>query len=99
MDAVHTVGRRAWYPVDAGRATFAQTGMETRELRTIALGGLRYSFAGGTDLRVEYVFDQAGWDRGDLSLASRGAAADPRLVGRFLDPAGWCVGPRSSARK
>jgi hypothetical protein len=86
MDAVHTVGRRAWYPVDAGRATFAQTGMETRELRTIALGGLRYSFAGGTDLRVEYVFDQAGWDRGDLSLASRAAAADPRLVGRFLDP-------------
>jgi hypothetical protein len=87
-DAVHTVGRRAWYPVDdgAGVATFAQTGMETRSLRTLALGGLRYSFEGGADVRLEYVFDEAGWDRGDLARASRAASSDPRLVGRYLDP-------------
>jgi hypothetical protein len=87
-DAVHTVGRRAWYPVDdgAGGAAFAQTGMETRNLRTLALGGLRYSFEGGADVRLEYVFDEAGWNRGDLARASRAASADPRLVGRYLDP-------------
>ena len=43
-DAVHTVGRRAWYPVadPVLGATFAQSGMETRGLRTTVLAGLRY---------------------------------------------------------
>jgi len=88
VDAVHTVGRPGWYPVDdgAGGATFAQTGMDTRSLQTLALGGLRYSFEGGADVRLEYVFDEAGWDRGELALASRAASADPRLAGRYLDP-------------
>ncbi len=88
LDALHTVGRLAWYPVEdgAGGATFAQRGLEGRRLRTMVLGGLRYGFAGGADARLEYLFDEAGWDRSDLTLASRAAAADPRLVGRYLAP-------------
>jgi hypothetical protein len=92
-DAVHTVGRRAWYPVPDPvlGATFAQTGMETRRLRTTALGGLRYAFENGDDLRVEYLFDEAGWTDAQLSAAQTAAVAglaagDPGGVARFADP-------------
>jgi hypothetical protein len=92
VDAVHTVGRRAWYPVEMPAGpTFAQTGMETRRLRTTALSGLRYSFVNGNDLRLEYLFDEAGWSDARLSLADRAAVAamavgDPSGVARFSDP-------------
>lgn len=92
-DAVHTVGRRAWYPVadPVLGAAFAQTGMETRGLRTTALAGLRYSFVGGQDLRLEYLFDEAGWTDAQLGLAERAAlaslaAGDRAGLDRFLDP-------------
>ncbi len=86
-DVVHTVGRRAWYPVETPVGTaFAQSGMETRSLRTTALGGLRYSFTSGADTRLEYLFDEAGWREDDLALAARAAAADPILLGPWLDP-------------
>ena len=92
-DAVHTVGRRAWYPVadPVLGATFAETGMETRRLRTTALGGLRYAFENGNDLRVEYLFDEAGWTDAQLSAAQTAAVAglaagDPGGVARFVDP-------------
>jgi hypothetical protein len=95
-DAVHTVGRLAWYPVDggAGAPAFAQTGMETRRLRTLALGGLRYAFESGADARFEYVIDEAGWSRGDLLRAALAASADPRLVDRYLDPGFELLGRR-----
>ncbi|HSN15453.1 MAG TPA: hypothetical protein VLT61_12530 [Anaeromyxobacteraceae bacterium] len=82
VDAVHTVGRHAWYPVETPLApVFAQTGMETRGLRTTALGGLRYSFENGNDLRVEYLFDEAGWTDRQLALAEQAAAASlPALL-------------------
>ncbi|HSM92169.1 MAG TPA: hypothetical protein VLT47_04720 [Anaeromyxobacteraceae bacterium] len=93
VDAVHTVGRRAWYPVPdpALGVGFAQTGMETRALRTTALGGLRYSFESGDDLRVEYLFDEAGWTDAQLDAAQTAAIAslvahDPAGLQRFVDP-------------
>lgn len=80
-DAVHTVGRHAWYPVETPLGpSFAQTGMETRRLRTTALGGLRYSFENGNDLRVEYLFDEAGWTDDQLALAEKTAAASLALL-------------------
>lgn len=95
-DAVHGVGRRAWTPVadPALGARFEQVGMETRRLRTTALGGLRYAFENGNDLRVEYLFDEAGWTDAQLALAERAAVASlPALAAgdrsgldRFLDP-------------
>jgi hypothetical protein len=75
-DVVHTVGRNAWTPVEtAGGPAFAQPGMETRALRTTALGGLRYSFVNGNDVRLEYLFDEAGWTDDQLALAQQAAAA------------------------
>lgn len=86
-DAVHTVGRRAWYPVETPLGpAFAQTGMETRALRTTALGGLRYSLVSGADLRVEYLFDEAGWDDDQLALAERAGTSSPLLIGPWIDP-------------
>lgn len=92
-DAVHTVGRRAWYPVPDPvlGATFAESGMETRALRTTALGGLRYAFENGNDLRVEYLFDEAGWTDAQLAAAQTAAVSalavgNPAGVAPFLDP-------------
>ncbi len=85
-DAVHEAGSRAWYPVEGagGLATFARTNARAG-LRTLALGGVRYGFEGGADVRLEYVFDEAGWDETQLALASRAAGGTP---GGLPDPAG-----------
>jgi hypothetical protein len=93
VDAVHTMGRLAWYPVATPPigAELQQTGVRTRALRTTALGGLRYAFEGGQDLRVEYLYDEAGWSEDQLALAqlaalSSLAAGDRAGVAKFLDP-------------
>src|SRR6266540_586398 len=49
-------------------------------LRTLAVGGVRYTFAGGADVRLEYLFDEAGWDERQLALASRAAQAPGPLA-------------------
>lgn len=73
-DAVHRRGSEAWVPVEqpGGAVVFAQPD-RLRGLRTLAVGGLRYTFADGTDVRLEYVFDEAGWTRRQLALAYRAA--------------------------
>jgi hypothetical protein len=65
--------------------------METRGLRTTALGGLRYSFVNGNDLRLEYLFDEGGWTDDQLALSERAALAalatgNSAGLAQFLDP-------------
>jgi len=70
-------------PGGGGVAAFDQT--ETRaSLRTLALGGARYTFEGGADVRLEILFDEAGWDRAQLALASRAAGPSPLPGGAGL---------------
>ncbi len=96
-DAVHQSGSRAWYPVDgAGTVSFRQTGTG-RGLRTLALGGVRYTFAGGADLRLEYVFDEAGWTEAQLALGARAVsfasgAPAPESLAAWLEPGFEIVG-------
>jgi hypothetical protein len=94
-DAVTQVGSRAWYPTDdgGGGARFEHA-LTDAGLRTLALGGLRYTFSGGTDLRLEYLFDEAGWDLARLRLAERAASAPPPpgAVEAWLDPGFEVVG-------
>lgn len=94
-DAVTQQGSRAWFPVDdgAGGARFEHA-LSGAGLRTLALGGVRYTFAGGTDLRLEYLFDEAGWDVARLRLAERAASAPPPpgAVEAWLDPGFEVVG-------
>ncbi len=88
-DAVHHAGSRAWIPVEdgAGGATFAQAATRAG-LRTLAVGGVRYSFAGGADVRLEYVFDEAGWDERRLGLAAL-AARPPGPLATPEELAAW----------
>ncbi|HET8540207.1 MAG TPA: hypothetical protein VFL83_10085 [Anaeromyxobacter sp.] len=98
-DSVTQLGSRGWYPIDdgAGGARFEHA-LAGAGLRTLALGGVRYTFEGGTDLRLEYLFDEAGWTPAQLGLAERAAAAppglppDPAAVEAWLDPGFEVVG-------
>jgi len=89
VDAVHQMGSRAWYPVEdgTGRPSFAQTATGAG-LRTLALGGARYTFEGGTDVRLEVLFDEAGWTSAQLALASRAASGGPsaQALSAWADP-------------
>jgi hypothetical protein len=89
-DAVHQAGSEAWVPVQlpGGAVGFTQAN-RLRGLRTLAVGGVRYTFPGGADVRLEYVLDEAGWDRARLSLASRAAAALPPSPGQAAAVAAW----------
>jgi hypothetical protein len=90
-DASHTLGSRAWYPVSDPRlgVVMRQARLSEDRIRTLAAGGLRYVFEGGEDARVEYVFDESGWDKGDLdraALAWRLLPLRPDLAGPLQSP-------------
>ena len=89
-DAVHQAGSDAWVPEKRGDGTvaFAQP-HRLAGLQTLLVGGVRYTFTDGSDIRVEYVFDQAGWDRNQLTLANRAAAAFPPPVDQAAAVADW----------
>ncbi len=98
-DAVHQAGSRAWYPVvvpGADVPAFEQAATRA-SLRTLALGGARYTFERGPDVRLEYLFDEAGWTRSQLALASLAAFRTPLpgtadRVAQWLDPGFEIVG-------
>jgi hypothetical protein len=90
-DVSHERGSQAWYPV-AGLpvATFAQDRVDDEAVQTLAVAGMRYAFAGGEDVRVEGVYDQAGYDLDDMKLAATVVrdlvATVPEVVGPYLSP-------------
>ncbi len=99
-DAVHEMGSQAWYPVyDAsgiGVPVGEPYGFQQRATesgpRTLALAGVRYTFEGGADVRLEYLFDEAGWTVRELANAPRAALRPPvapystPAVAIWLDP-------------
>jgi hypothetical protein len=94
-DSVTQLGSRAWFPVDDGAGgARLEHALADAGLRTLALGGVRYAFQGGIDVRVEYLFDEAGWSVAQLRLAERAAAAPPApgAVEAWLDPGFEVVG-------
>jgi hypothetical protein len=63
-------GSWAWYPVrTASRVEFVQALRARDDLRWLGLAGLRYTFVNGTDARLEYVHQDAGWSRAQFNLA------------------------------
>jgi hypothetical protein len=90
-DAVHQAGSDAWIPVERadGAVVFTQRA-QLRGLRTLAVGGLRYTFTDGTDVRLEYVLDEAGWTRRQLRLAYRAASLGfPPPAGHAAAVSAW----------
>lgn len=70
VDASAQRGSSAWYPVAGpGHAEFRQALRDDGDARWLALLGLRYTFVNGTDARVEYLHQDAGWSRAQFSLA------------------------------
>jgi hypothetical protein len=77
MDATHTKGSRAWYPValPGGGASFVTRDVQADGWRTLAVAGLRYTFVAGPDARLEFLHQDAGYRRGDFDLAAIAAAS------------------------
>lgn len=96
-DTSHTRGSRAWYPVvGAGEAgtparplpSFARSRAGDRDWNTMAVTGARYTFARGDDVRLEWLFQQAGWRNDDLRLAfgAAYAATSPAAFAPYVLP-------------
>jgi hypothetical protein len=78
IDASHQKSSWAWYPVEeqtvlpgATVVSLKQAKVSNRKIYSLAVGGLRYSFEGGSDLRLEYVYNDAGWSKKDTELGLR----------------------------
>jgi hypothetical protein len=89
VDATHTRGSRAWYPValpSTEAATFARRDLDVDAWRTLAVAGMRYTFVAGPDARLEYLHQDAGYTRGELDLAAAALAASPAQAAPFIAP-------------
>lgn len=91
-DARHMVGSDTLYPTgmfEAGRA-FLPTDADSGKVRTIAALGARYQFAGGEDVRLEYLHNDPGYDANQIALSARTvarmAAVDPGVIGAYTSP-------------
>jgi hypothetical protein len=82
LDASHGAWRGAWYP---GVAGFEHRTSVPEHLFTTALGGLRYTFQSGVDVRAEYLFNEQGWTEGELVRASQ-LAREPSQQPAWLAP-------------
>lgn len=82
-DASHFKNSEAWYPVyetsplaPAQTVQMRQSKLANKKVYTIAVGGFRYSFEGGSDLRFEYIANAAGWTMDESKMAM--LALDPK---------------------
>jgi hypothetical protein len=83
-DVSHQRGSDAWYPVERLEALpptgnvpvvrLERSEMESEELYTIAAGGMRYDFEGGTTLRIEYISNAPGYDEEQNAMLQRALA-------------------------
>ncbi|MBA3886056.1 MAG: hypothetical protein H0X67_10035 [Acidobacteria bacterium] len=87
-DATHTRGSRAWYPValPSGAATFVRRDLEADAWRTLAVAGVRYAFVAGPDARLEYLYQDAGYTRGEVDRAAAALGASPTQAAPFTAP-------------
>lgn len=70
-DVSHEKQPLSWYPVRRSipggpttaydLVTFEQSERDNNNFKTLAVGGLRYAFENGSDLRFEYIFNQLGY--------------------------------------
>ncbi len=79
-DAAHQRNSEAWYPVIESSTIAAsqkvinmrQSKLHDGKMYNLIVGGLRYSFEGGSDLRFEYFDNSAGWTIDD-NVNAKGA--------------------------
>jgi hypothetical protein len=69
-DASHQRGSIAYYPEDSNGATLlTQSHQSDQKVYTFAVGGARYAFVNGTDWRVEYIYQENGYNRSQVQSA------------------------------
>ncbi len=74
-DAAHERGDQVWRPIQGseGRTTdFKQVHSEERKIKTIAAGGMKYDFVGGSIVRVEYILNEPGLSSDERKQAKAG---------------------------
>jgi len=86
FDMSHTRGSRALYPIPTplGFPTFAQTRVDKDSIFTFGVAGARYAFTGGADLRIEAIYNEAGYTRRQVDQATDAvrtlAAVEPQVA-------------------
>jgi hypothetical protein len=90
LDASVQRGSQAWYPraTGDGAAGFANDA-RSDGMRALALTGVRYSFSATFDARLEYLRQDAGYTRAQVTTAAPLAVAQrpsPETVERWLTP-------------
>jgi hypothetical protein len=95
VDASHSSQRTAWYPaLTDDNPAFVQRPSVPEHLLTTAVGGARYTFESGLDVRVEVLFNEPGWSRDELRVAGERtlAWAQPQQGAPGLEFLGRWVG-------
>jgi hypothetical protein len=97
-DLSHERGSKAWYPQVSVApsatppgfvAQFDMLQLKEAEKRIYTLGvaGVRYAFEGGSDLRIEYLHNQAGYDKDERKiLAASKSSFDPNVLSSSSSP-------------
>lgn len=102
-DASQQRGSDSWYPVATTTMTpagpvdvisFERNQIDDEKVRTLAVGGLRYDFEGGTVIRAEHIWNDAAYDEEERELALKAFKTENPLqlaefetnARRFLTP-------------
>jgi hypothetical protein len=95
-DASHEKGSNAWYPVESDSLVpgtkvvqLEQSKIDSTQMYTLAVAGLRYSFVGGSDLRFEYTLNQAGWTKSEMDLGKKAIDSSEPLQLPTLEVNAW----------
>ncbi|MBI2373063.1 MAG: hypothetical protein HYV07_03590 [Deltaproteobacteria bacterium] len=89
FDGRQAQGSRAFYPAPFV-PSFEQSRIEDDTVSTFFVGGLRYAFEAGADLRVELVHDDDAYDADEtarsVGILAVGGETSPLLAGPYVSP-------------
>ncbi|MBI4818884.1 MAG: hypothetical protein HY791_21615 [Deltaproteobacteria bacterium] len=89
LDGRETLGSRSFYPLD-GAPSFEQNRLKDNDVSLFLVGGVRYAFEDGADLRLELIRDDAAYTTEELdrsvSILAMAGGALPILVGPYVSP-------------
>jgi hypothetical protein len=94
IDTSHEQGSLAWYPIveSSGAPTvLSQSKRDDAHINTFAVTGVRYAFESGSDLRAEWVFQEAGYTTDEVTRAwdAMTSSDPPQAVLAPLNAARW----------
>lgn len=85
-DATHAMRRDAFYPQETPLGPALLQLRDREKPTTLAVGGLRYNFETGEDIRLEYVYQDGGYTAEEIERAYDIVRANPILLPVFAQP-------------